>query len=131
MCFFHTKIMDLKIHCHLPKISLSIEKSPVEAIRSRCTHLSYSYELDRQYIPLYTEIKSYNPLTYIRHPGVLSSFCIRHYPIPTYINLNPNLRRGDVTAPFTLIFTWSPQVYLCTRLVSNVTTPVGCNCTHS
>ena len=41
---------------------------------------------------------------YIRHPEVLSSFCIRHYLIPTYANLNPHLRRGDVTAPFTSLF---------------------------
>ena len=50
---------------------------------------------------------------------------------PSYVYLNPHLRRGDVTASFTLIFTRSPQVYLCTRLVSNVTTPVGWICTQS
>ena len=41
---------------------------------------------------------------YIRHPEVLSSLCIRHYLIPTYVNLNPHMRRSDVTAPFTSIF---------------------------
>ena len=41
---------------------------------------------------------------YIRHSKVLYSFCICHYLIPTYVNLNPHLIHGDVTAPFTLLF---------------------------
>ena len=76
-------------------------------------------------MPIYIEIKNDDHLTYIRHPEVLSSFCILHYLIPTYINLKSYLRRGDVTVPFTSLFAWSPRFYLCTRLVSNVTTPVG------
>ena len=37
-------------------------------------------------------------------PRWTSSFCIRHFLIPTYVNLKPHLRHGDVTAPFTLLF---------------------------
>ena len=55
---------------------------------------------------------------------MLSSFCIGYVLIPSYVNLNPQLIHDDVTAPFTLLFAQSPQVYLCTRLVSNVATPI-------
>ena len=40
-------------------------------------------------------------------PRCISSLCIRHFLIPTYVNLNPHLRRGDVKAPFTSLFACS------------------------
>ena len=70
----------------------------------------------------------------LRNSGTLrciSSFCIRHFIIPTYVNMNTHLIRGDITATFTSLFARYPRVYLFTRLVSDVTTPVVWICIQS
>ena len=58
---------------------------------------------------------------------MLSSFCIRHYLIPMYVNLNPYLRRGDATAPFTSLFAriyvqelLLPHAWLVVRILSRI-----------